>query len=172
MRIVLICLALAASASAALAQTAPFGQPGMSRPGGAYSTIAADSPALCAQQCDADRLCMAWDYQASRRQCDLKAVTPRPIPAPGFISGLSARAPDFARAMAPPAPIQPPAAEAAIAPAPPSLAETRAAAPNVEPPPPNVEPPPSSFGAGDDELLGGPAGIADIGLKPRIPGQY
>jgi hypothetical protein len=75
---------------------------GIARPGGAYQTLWTESATGCAAACDADGLCIAWSYASN--DCELKAVAPQPVRDARTTSGLSARAPDFARALAPEAP--------------------------------------------------------------------
>lgn len=110
---------------------------GLARPGGVYATQPTSDPAACAQACASDGLCMAWMLRDNL--CELKAVAPAPIADSGAISGLSARAPDFARHVAAQAP--------ATAPPPAMTPNAPPAAPHVRRP----EPP-----AHVEELLGGP----------------
>lgn len=93
--------ALAGLSAAALATepgvAAP--EPGLARPGGVYAVIPASDAMDCAQACEADALCMSWTFMAdaSGPSCELKAVIPHTVPETRATSGLSARAPAFAR---------------------------------------------------------------------------
>ncbi len=83
-------LALAVPAAAGLIASAYAEQ--RSAPPGAYATRVATDERACANQCAADNLCMSWRYESSPRgSCGLYAV------AYGGASGLSPRAPQFAR---------------------------------------------------------------------------
>lgn len=135
MRLPIFLFAITALASAASAH-----EFGMARPGGVFLSIAAESADACAAACETDALCMAWTWRPDGA-CELKAVTPRPVGDMSAISGLSTRAPAFARLLAPEAP----------------PAELRA----HSAPPPNP-PPVEEIQTEDDELLGGPiAGLQD-----------
>jgi len=83
----------------ALAQEVLIGARDTARPGGSYATLPSADAANCARLCTADGLCMAWTQRADA-MCELKAVVPAPVTMQGAISGLSARAPDFARRVA------------------------------------------------------------------------
>ena len=74
-------------------------EPGLARPGGVYVVVPAAEATVCAQACEADALCMSWTYMAdaSGPSCELKAVIPHTVPEMRATSGLSARAPAFAR---------------------------------------------------------------------------
>ncbi len=64
---------------------------------GAYQTLSAANAAACARSCEEDGLCIAWTFADSA--CSLSAVAPQQ-PASVITSGLSTRAPSFARAQA------------------------------------------------------------------------
>lgn len=104
-------LALACGAGAALAQTAlATREIGFARPGGVYATLPGADPDACARACAADGLCMSWTAIADGSpRCELKAVIPHAVEDALAVSGLSARAPGFARLIAP-REIGPPAA--------------------------------------------------------------
>lgn len=89
---------------------------GVARPGGVYASAASEDAGGCAAACEADGLCMAWTWRAG--VCELKATAPRPVIAAGAVSGLSARAPAFARAATVETPAPLPDLRAAFAPAP------------------------------------------------------
>jgi hypothetical protein len=96
--------ALAIVAVEASAQTPLIGQTNIARPGGVYTTLSVGEPAACAQLCSEDGICMAWTFRAARDgACELKAIAASPVVEIGAISGLSSRAPDFARRLAAPA---------------------------------------------------------------------
>jgi hypothetical protein len=99
LRATLITLALCASAAGALAQEALIGARDTARPGGSYATLPSADAAACARLCTMDGLCMAWTQRADAT-CELKAVVPAPVAMAGATSGLSTRAPDFARRLA------------------------------------------------------------------------
>ncbi len=129
--IAFVCLAVSAAGAGAH-------EFGISRPGGVFTIAPADTADACASACERDTICIAWTWRAG--VCELKAVAPHPVVEAGAVSGLSARAPAFARAMtvetrigAPPAP------------------ELRAAFAPLTP----QAPPPESRDD-DIELLGGP----------------
>ncbi len=63
----------------------------VARPGGAYATVEADTPAACERICADDTICMAWSFQANA--CELKAIVPAAHAQTGAISGVSVRAP-------------------------------------------------------------------------------
>lgn len=131
---------------AAPAGAEAIGEPDTARPGGAYSAMPAADPAACALACARDALCMAWTFRpAEANACELKAVIPALRPERGATSGLSARAPAFARA-----PITSPAPVPGLRDrqAPPALAS------------PALLPP------GDEELLGGPLAITPAEAPP------
>ncbi|GAM98850.1 hypothetical protein U91I_02486 [alpha proteobacterium U9-1i] len=98
-RTITFIIAFFAVAAGAVAQEALVGARGVARPGGAYVTLPSADASACAALCARDGLCMAWT-QRVEPVCELKAVIPSPIAAPGVTSGLSARAPDFARHLA------------------------------------------------------------------------
>lgn len=123
---------------------------GMARPGGVYANVAAPDAIACAQACADDALCMSWTFMsvAGDGSCELKAVIPHPSPDVRATSGLSARAPAFARLVGARAPFGPPldlngapsdaaplppAPPAPASPSPAAASETVAAA--SEPPP-------------------------------------
>lgn len=96
MRFLTIAAVLAFSAEAAASGAA--GDFNTARSGAAYlSSPAADADA-CARRCAEDGLCIAWTFQ-STSACELHANASAPIVAPGAYSGLSPRAPAFARAL-------------------------------------------------------------------------
>lgn len=95
MRLALFTMVALALAVEAASQTS-VGDADTDRPGAIYTSLRISDPMTCASLCAADNICMAWTYR-SAGACDLKAVAPDPIPARGVRSGLSARAPDFAR---------------------------------------------------------------------------
>lgn len=103
--------AIAAVATFAQAEAPIAGEQGIARPGGVYTTVRISDAMQCAQLCTRDSICMAWT-QLSNGVCELKAVTPTPVAQNGAISGLSPRAPDFARRVmitaADPAPVEAP----------------------------------------------------------------
>lgn len=80
----------------AAALSGGMSEPGMARPGGTYATVSVDDAQACAHACSEDSLCMAWTYRSSGA-CELKAVVTRAVPTPEAVSGLSRRAPGFAR---------------------------------------------------------------------------
>ena len=135
MRTLILALLLLAGAAAATAQ-APSPPPvatleeGVARPGGVYMTLPGTTAGACADACAADGLCMAWTFLAEAPiRCELKAVIPHPVRDPLAVSGLAARAPAFARLVAP-REIGPPRDLSAAPPAPePPLPPSRAAAP-------------------------------------------
>lgn len=137
--------ALVATAAAAASPSLDLGDPDTARPGGVYTTLTVADAAACVRLCAQDSLCMAWTLRASGA-CELKAViTPR-VAEYGARSGLSARAPAFARTIADTRPALAPEIEA-----PPALALRMASSA-----------PPAST---NDELLGGDD---TEDLRPRI----
>lgn len=80
-----------------------IGDANIARPGGAFSTVATESPAQCERLCTEDTLCMAWSFQANA--CELKAIVPAAIEREGVISGVSTRAPASMRARFEPPPL-------------------------------------------------------------------
>lgn len=72
------------------------GDSNVARPGGAFSTLEAESAAACERLCADDTLCMAWSFEANA--CELKAIVPVAITREGVISGVSTRAPASMRA--------------------------------------------------------------------------
>jgi|CXWL01.1.fsa_nt_gi hypothetical protein len=106
-------LIAAAFATSAAAQQVLISERDIARPGGSYATLAIADAGACEALCARDTLCLAWTYRADA-MCELKAVIPPPVAVAGAHSGLSARAPEFARAIALP--------ELAAAPAPQELA--------------------------------------------------
>ena len=98
-RATLISLVLCATAATAWAQEALIGARDTARPGGSYATLPSADAAACARLCTGDGLCMAWTQRADA-MCELKAVVPAPVSLAGATSGLSARAPEFARRLA------------------------------------------------------------------------
>lgn len=90
---------LATFAVVALAQAGAawaIGDFDVARPGGAYTTVEAETPAACERICADDTICMAWSFQANA--CELKAIVPAAHAQAGAISGVSARAPASFRA--------------------------------------------------------------------------
>ncbi|MET0182516.1 MAG: PAN domain-containing protein [Caulobacterales bacterium] len=148
MRPILITLtAFSASIAAASAHEAHT-----ARPGGVYASTFAANADECARTCGEDALCMAWTFK-SDGGCELKAVAPAPMAQNGATSGLSSRAPEFARLVATPQPIVPAANEIPS----PELRPTTLAAAEIAP---DRAPAPSS--ASDDSgLLGGASAEAD-----------
>ncbi|MGE0292871.1 MAG: PAN/Apple domain-containing protein [Hyphomonadaceae bacterium] len=120
------------------------------RPGGAFSTVEAESAGACERLCVEDRLCMAWSFSAAR--CELKAIVPPALPEQGAVSGVSPRAPASTRP-APPlrqaARVVPSAANPAPRSAPETNAQAAAAAADIS-----------------DQLLGGLE--AETGLRARL----
>lgn len=111
-RVFLIATIALTAAFGATAQEDRIGERDVARPGGAYATLTIADAAACAQLCSRDGLCMAWT-QRSDGMCELKAVIPPPVATAGARSGLSVRAPEFARHVALPAlSIAPPPTEA------------------------------------------------------------
>lgn len=141
----LLFVLLAAQAGAA---AWAIGEHNVARPGGAYSTLDAQSAEACERLCAEDSLCMAWSFQANA--CELKAIVPAAIAQAGAVSGVSRRAPASMRVMPPQPSAQPAAAErpAVLAQAPEPIA-----------------------GAYDPsrDLLGGPD--ADEGLRTSLGNQ-
>lgn len=208
MRRVELALAGAAMAGAVLAPAAPrmalaqegppavaTVEPGVARPGGVYLTLQPTDPAGCASACAQDRLCMSWTFRLEPAPaCELKAVIPHPVEDARAVSGLAARAPAFARLVAPrrlgpplaltvpvPPPAPAPVAAAPPAPAaldlpPPSPEPTLAAAPMAvappeTPPAPSPEPaappaPPSLPDPPPPVLLNAPQ--APLPLRERL----
>jgi hypothetical protein len=132
----------------------------MDRPGGGYVSVPAQDAQSCAALCARDPICMAWSVRAE--SCELKAVIPAPSPSSGAVSGLSTRAPQFARRLAAldtqvvaASAIGAPTSTALSAPAPVSDAaaneddETEPLAPA-------------------DELLGGRLAESDLGIRRRL----
>jgi hypothetical protein len=106
--------AIAAITATAGAQTALVAERDVARPGGVYETVRTADTIACARLCTEDSICMAWTHQPSGA-CELKAVVPHPVTETGAMSGLSPRAPDFARRLsmaelAPPPTLAPQAA--------------------------------------------------------------
>ncbi|MES1199390.1 MAG: PAN domain-containing protein [Pseudomonadota bacterium] len=95
---------------AAAAQTPLIGRQDIAFTGGVYTSLNLADTAACAQACAQDSICMAWTFRAAQGgACELKAVIPHAVNESGAVSGLSSRAPDFARSLAASAPVQPPA---------------------------------------------------------------
>lgn len=141
----LLVIAAALAASAAGASAFEFGY---ARPGGVYATLSNFDAQRCAQACADDGICLAWTLTASAN-CELKAVAPAATPQQGAISGLSSRAPAFARLVAAPAPQAPPLRAAFAPPAP------------VQTPARVLEEQPDETG-----LLGGPLEVSDLRATP------
>jgi hypothetical protein len=101
--IVPVVVGLLVGVSAAVAQEgSATREVGVTRPGGTYATLPGADPNACAQACARDGLCMSWTVIADvQPRCELKAVIPHPIEDSLAISGLSPRAPAFARLVAP-----------------------------------------------------------------------
>lgn len=101
--------ALALFGASALAQSAPPWRLDLDRPGHTYATAPAQDAAACAARCAGDAFCRAWSLSPARA-CALKMAAGAAQAAPGFASGLSARAARRDDAAAPPpAPPAPPA---------------------------------------------------------------
>lgn len=83
---------------------------GVARPGGVYATVTAPDAIACAEACADDALCMSWTFMivADGAPCELKAVIPHAVPDRRAVSGLSARAPSFARLVGARTPLGPP----------------------------------------------------------------
>ena len=115
-RFILVIAVALSAALAAAAQEVLIGERDIARPGGSYVTLAVADAAACASLCGRDGLCLAWTHRAAG-MCELKAVTPPPVATLGARSGLSQRAPDFARRLPLPelAHAEPPAATIAAA---------------------------------------------------------
>jgi hypothetical protein len=114
---ILVSLLAALGAGAGMTAAATASEPsgatmdrGMARPGGVYANVAAPDAIACAQACADDALCMSWTFMsvAGGGSCELKAVIPHPSPDVRATSGLSARAPGFARLVGVRAPFGPP----------------------------------------------------------------
>jgi len=88
-----------------------LGDNNLARPGGAYASVEAETPAACERLCADDTLCMAWSFAANT--CEFKAIVPPAIAQDGIISGVSARAPASMRARFEPAPAAAPTIVAA-----------------------------------------------------------
>ncbi len=99
---------LVLTAALLLSGAGPTMEQDIARPGGVYSSMPTQDAGACARACAEDGLCMAWTFAAGA--CDLKAIAPNPQAYVGAISGLSARAPAFARLVAPPPSASPPSA--------------------------------------------------------------
>lgn len=144
-------LVIAALFAASAAGASAF-ELGYARPGGAYATLANFDAQRCAQACNDDGICLAWTLTPAGA-CELKAVAPAATPQSGAISGLSRRAPAFARLTAAPTPPAPPLRTALAPPAP------------AQPQPPTriLNEQPDETG-----LLGGPLEVSDVrGRPPR-----
>lgn len=149
-RILLFCVVGFALGVEAAAEAPVPGQSDIARRGGVYTSLSVRDPAACASACAADGLCLAWTYLPSNA-CELTAIASAPVVLPGARSGLSNRAPDFARRIS-------------YAPEPvaldPNPAAARPAHPN-HPAAPNANDP-------GDELLGGPLNSAENDLRLRL----
>ena len=131
----------------AFAEPPAIGDANTARPGGVYVSLAAEDAVACSRLCAQDDICMAWTYREKPAQaCELKAVVTPAIAEEGAISGLSRRAPDFARRLAEATAPTPPEGP----PAPPSIAMT----------------PVSTRHDASEGLLGGPD---DSTLRSRTP---
>lgn len=97
----LIGFVLSLGAINAFAQAPLIGERDTARPGGIYTQLRTSDAGACALLCDQDGLCLAWTYRETDAACELKAVVPQAIAEAGATSGLSARAPDFTRRVAP-----------------------------------------------------------------------
>ncbi len=142
-----LCVALALGAPAS-AQKIEIGEEGVSRPGGVYMSLRGEDAAACARVCETDGLCLAWTF-LEQGVCDLKAIVPARIVQRGARSGLSPRAPDFARRTAIP----------------------RASPPPTPPPPVAIEtssPTPLPIMDTEGALLGGPSSDTPEALRPRL----
>lgn len=141
-----------ATVLAACAAGASAFELGYARPGGVYATLTDFDAQRCAQACADDGICLAWTLTPARA-CELKAVAPAATPQTGSISGLSSRAPAFARLVAAPAPQAPPL-RAAFAPPAPARTSTPVPARVLEEQP------------DETGLLGGPLEISDLRAGP------
>lgn len=145
-------LVLAVVLAVSAASAAAF-ELGYARPGGVYATLTNFDAPRCAQACADDGICLAWTLTAAAA-CELKAVAPSATPQTGAISGLSYRAPAFARLVAAPQPEAPPLRAAFAPPQTPSPAQTRARMTEEQP--------------DETGLLGGPLEVSDLrGAAPR-----
>jgi hypothetical protein len=87
-------------ASALLALALPALDAAAQSPSSAYSMQRARSAQACAELCAVDGLCIAWTFRAhDEASCALSAVAPMTPVAPGAMSGVSSRAPEFARTL-------------------------------------------------------------------------
>ncbi|MDX2236309.1 MAG: PAN domain-containing protein [Hyphomonadaceae bacterium] len=98
-----IFLAAALFGASASAQSAPPWRLDVDRPGHTYETAPAQDAAACAARCAGDGFCRAWSLSPARA-CALKMAAGAAQPAPGFASGLSARAERRDDAAEPPPP--------------------------------------------------------------------
>lgn len=130
----------------ARAQKLEFGEEGISRPGGVYMSLSTEDAPACARLCETDGLCLAWTFFEAG-VCDLKAIVPIAIVQQGARSGLSVRAPVFARRM----PI--PRASPRPSPAPEPAASSPSSLPITDT---------------DSALLGGPSTDLPEALRPRL----
>lgn len=140
MRLLVFAAVLACSFEAAAQGVA--GQFNTARIGAAYSSSPAADSDACARRCSDDGLCMAWTFQTTN-VCELHANVSAPVASAGAYSGLSQRAPAFARTLAMTTPVTAPVNTSATIEAPrgedhAARAPRREAAPDVA------------------ELLGGP----------------
>lgn len=110
MRTLVPFIVLFASVAAALDVSAS-GEKGVSRSAGAFAVFEVSDPDACARRCAEDSLCIAWTFRSSGA-CELTAIVPAAVAEPGAVSGLSARAPAFARSAPAPAPADHPTQEA------------------------------------------------------------
>ena len=111
MRLLLAPAAIVAVSAAQAVALAPLaGQPDVAYAGGVYTRLTVEDAVACAQSCEQDGICMAWTYRdAEDESCELKAAIGALTPDAGARSGLSSRAPDFARSVALAAPVETPA---------------------------------------------------------------
>ncbi|MGE0596601.1 MAG: PAN domain-containing protein [Hyphomonadaceae bacterium] len=148
--------AIALSIGFTAAAEAPIGDWNVDRPGAVYTSLRVDGALACAALCAEDGICMAWTLR--ERTCELKAVAPAPIWAEGVVSGLSMRAPSFARRTVLTAHAAPPSAQ--------TVATALPA--NVFPADELIEPlSETALLNADEALLGGPQND-NAHLRPRL----
>ena len=105
-RFVMFCVIGLALTVEVAAEAPASGQSDVSRPNGIYASLNARDVAACEASCAADGLCLAWTYTPAG-VCGLTAIASQPVFLQGARSGLSRRAPEFARQITytpPPAP--------------------------------------------------------------------
>jgi hypothetical protein len=92
-----VCFAVLVLAATQIGAAWAIGAANVDRPGGTFTTVEAASPEACARHCEDDGLCLAWRHVGNT--CELKAIAPQEVAAPGVVSGLSSRASDQIRRM-------------------------------------------------------------------------